>query len=84
MAEIEIGEVSGYYARIGVAAIELTGSLKVGDSIHIKGHTTDFQQVVESVQIEHQDVSQAEAGQAIGIRVQERVRQGDQVYRVIE
>lgn len=82
--EVRIGIVSGYYAQIGVASIDLTGTLKVGDSIHIKGHTTDFQQVVDSMQIEHDSVSQAEAGQAVGIKVGERVRRGDQVYQVTE
>ena len=84
MPEEEIGKVSDYFAKIGVAAIELTGSLSVGDTIHIKGHTTDFEQKVESMQIEHQNVEKANPGDSIGIRVSERVRQHDVVYKVTE
>jgi putative protease len=83
MPEVEIGKVASYFARIGVAAIELTGELKVGDAIHIQGHTTDFNQEVESMQIEHESVEKAEAGQGIGIKVRERVRERDTVYRVM-
>lgn len=82
MPELEIGKVSGYFARIGVAAIELTGELSVGDTIHIKGHTTDFTQAVESMQVEHESVEKAEADQGVGIKVEERARKGDSVYKV--
>lgn len=82
MPELEIGKVSGYFARIGVAAIELTGELSVGDTIHIKGHTTDFTQAVESMQVEHESVEKAEADQGVGIKVKERVREEDSVYKV--
>lgn len=84
MPEEEIGKVSDYFAKIGVAAIELTGSLSVGDTIHIKGHTTDFEQKVESMQIEHQNVEKANPGDSIGIKAKERVRQHDAVYKVTE
>ena len=80
--EEEIGRVMDYFARIGVAGIDLTGPLRVGDRIHIKGHTTDFEQAVESMQVEHEPVPEAKAGDKIGIRVQERCRGGDRVYRV--
>lgn len=83
MAEEEVGQVSDYFARIGVVGIELTGHLKVGDVIHIKGHTTDLQQVVESMQIERQDVQEAGPGQAVGIKVSDRCRRGDRVYKVV-
>ncbi|HID86249.1 MAG TPA: translation elongation factor-like protein [Anaerolineae bacterium] len=82
MAEKPIGKVSHYFTRIGVAAIELTDQLAVGDTIHIQGATTDFEQVVESMQIEHEDVEVAEAGQSVGIKVVDRVRAGDTVYKV--
>jgi translation elongation factor EF-Tu-like GTPase len=82
MPEEEVGYISDYFARVGVAGIELTRPLRVGDTVHIKGHTTDFQQVVESIQIEHANLQQASAGQSIGVKVQERCRHGDQVYRV--
>ena len=85
MPEEEIGKVSGYFRKIGVAAIDLTqGTLSVGDTIHFKGHTTDFTQVVESMQIEHQNVQTAKAGDSIGIKVKEHVRDHDKVYKVTE
>ncbi len=80
--EVEIGRVMDYFARIGVAGIDLTGPLKVGDRIHIKGHTSDFEQAVGSIQIEHESVQEAKAGDKIGIRVEDRCRGGDKVYRV--
>lgn len=84
MPEEEVGKISDYFAKIGVAAIELTGSLSVGDTIHIKGHTTDFEQKVDSMQIEHQSVEKANPGDSIGIRVKDRVRGHDIVYKVTE
>ena len=80
--EVEIGKVVDYFARIGVAGIDLTGPLKVGDRIHIKGHTSDFEQVVQSIQIEHEPVPEAKAGDKIGIKMAERCRGGDKVYRI--
>lgn len=83
MKEERIGEVVHYFGKIGVAAIKITsGSLSVGDTIHIKGHTTDFQQRVDSIQIEHASVEEANPGDDIGIKVTERVREVDQVYKV--
>jgi len=84
MPEVEIGRVSDYFARVGVAGIELSDTLRVGDTIRIKGHTTDLQQVVASMQIEHQNVEEAGAGASVGVKVSERVRRGDHVYKVIE
>ncbi len=79
----KIGEVVGYYAKIGVAAIKLTdGPLSVGDTICIQGHNTDFQQVVESMEIEHQSVKEARVGDSVGTKVAERVRVKDLVYKV--
>ncbi len=82
--ETEVGKVKDYFAKIGVAGIELTGLLSVGDTIHIKGHTTDFSQKVESMQIEHDNVEEAKAGDSIGIKVDDRVRSNDTVYKVVE
>jgi translation elongation factor EF-1alpha len=82
MPEEKVGVVKDYFAKINVAGIDITGKLKAGDTIHIKGHTTDFEQVVESMQIEHEQVEEAEPGDAIGIRVNERCRGGDTVYKV--
>lgn len=85
MPEEEIGKISDYFRKIGVAAIEITqGTLSVGDTIRIKGHTTDLTQVVESMQIEHQNVPTAKAGDSIGIRVKDHVRDHDKVYKVTE
>ena len=82
MAEERVGVVRDYFARIGVAGIDVEGTLRVGDTIHIKGHTTDLEQAVESIQIEHEQVEEAKAGDAIGIKVQDRCRGDDVVYKV--
>ena len=85
MPEEEIGEVTDYFRKIEVAAIDITqGTLSVGDTIHIKGHTTDFTQVVESMQIEHENVQTAKVGDSIGIKVKDHVRDHDKVYKVTE
>ncbi len=84
MKEIKIGEVSKYFAHPEVAAIELDESVKVGDTIHIKGHTTDFEQRIESMEIENEAITKAKAGDSIGLKVKERVRLHDLVYKVIE
>jgi len=82
MPEKKVGEVTHYWGRIGVAGIKLTDTLSLGDTIHIKGATTDFVQEVGSMQIEHEDIETAEKGQEIGLKVKERVRRGDTVYKV--
>ena len=84
MAEKMIGTVSDFFARPVVAAIELTAALEVGDKIHIKGHTTDLELIVESMQINNVDVKEAKAGDSIGVKVSERVRKRDTVYKVAE
>lgn len=84
MPEELIGRVSDYFGKIGVAAIELTGNLKVGDKIHIKGHTTDFEQTVDSMQIDRQGVQEAKTGDSIGIKVKEYCRGKDSVFKVTE
>jgi selenocysteine-specific translation elongation factor len=82
MPEVEIGYVSDFFARPVVAGITLTGTLKVGDKIHIKGHTTDIELTVESMQINNVNVTEGKAGDAIGVKVPDRVRAGDHVYNV--
>ena len=84
MPEVEIGQVSDFFARPIVAGIELTGTVKVGDSIHIVGHTTDLEFTIESMQINNTNVEQAKAGDAIGIKVSDRVRRGDKVYKITD
>jgi putative protease len=78
---VEIGRITHFFAKINVAVIELKAPLKVGDTIVIKGPTTDSQQVVDSMQIEHQNVQTALAGQSIGMKVPQRVRETDAVFR---
>ena len=80
--EKEIGTISSYFSHVNVAAIKLEGNLKVGDKIHIKGHTTDFEQKVDSMQIEKKDVKKAKKGDHIGIKVSEKVRPNDKVFLV--
>jgi len=82
MAEKEIGKVTHYFSRICVAGIELSDELTVGDAILIKGATTYFQQKVESMQLDKENIVKGEPGQLIGIAVQEKVRPGDTVYKV--
>lgn len=84
MPEEIVGKIAGYFKKIDVAAIDIThGILKVGDTIHIHGHTTDLTQKVESMQIEHEQVQEAKAGNSIGIRVNGAVRHNDAVYKVV-
>lgn len=84
MPEVEIGKVSDFFAHPVVAGIDLTGTLKVGDTIHIQGHTTDIELTVNSMQINNVDVSQAKAGDSVGVKVSDRVRRGDTVYKVTD
>jgi len=85
MEEKKIGEVMKFFGKINVAAIKLSeGSLKVGDTIHIVGHTTDVTQTVESMQIENKNVQEAGPGADIGIKVKDRMREHDVVYKVTE
>ena len=80
---VEVGHVSHFFTKINVAVIELGAPLAVGDTILIKGPTTDFEQVVGSMQIEHENIERAEAGQSIGLKVEQRVRERDIVYRKV-
>ena len=85
MEEKKVGEIIKYFGKIGVAAIRLSeGSLKVGDTIHIVGHTTDITQAIDSMQIEIKNVQEAGPGADIGIKVKERVREHDVVHKVVE
>jgi len=79
----QIGSIRHYYSKIGVAVIDLTAKIAVGDTVRIKGVTTDFRQRVESMQIEHANVENAGAGQSIGLKVTEKVREGDLVYKIL-
>lgn len=79
----EVGRVSHFFTKISVAIVELTSTLSVGDRILIKGPTTNFEQAVDSMQIEHENVTVAKAGQSIGMKVDERVRENDTVYKIL-
>ena len=84
MEEERIGKVVKYFAKPSVAAVEMTaGVLRVGDSIHIKGHTTDFEDTVHSMEVEKESIEEAPAGYLIGIKVKDRVREGDEVFKVL-
>jgi putative protease len=80
--EKEIGYVSNYYSRISVAAVEVTaGTVSVNEILHIKGHTTDLEIKVDSLQIDHESVTEAKQGDSIGLKVPERVRRKDKVFK---
>ena len=85
MEEKEIGQITHYFGHVDVGIIEISqGELKIGDKIVIRGHTTKLEEVVESMQIEHEKVETAKKGDSVGIKVKERVRTGDKVYIVSE
>ena len=84
MPEVAIGKVSDFFARPVVAGIELTDTLKVGDKIKIKGHTTEMELVVSSMQINNVNVTEAKAGDSVGIKVPDRCRRGDTVLKVTD
>lgn len=83
--EEEVGKITHFFSKISVGVLKLTeAGLKTGDTIHIKGHTTDFYQKVESMQVEHQPVEAANAGDEVGLKVENPIRENDIVYKVIE
>ncbi len=85
MEDKEIGYVSNYFSKLSVAIVEITsGPVSVGDTLHIKGHTTDFELRVSSMQIEHESVTEAKKSDGIGLKVSQKVRKGDKVYKVID
>lgn len=77
-----IGKITHYFDKIGVAVIELSDTLKVGENISIEGATTNFQQKVDSMQVEHKNIEEAKAGDQVGMKVTDRVREHDQVFRI--
>jgi len=85
MSELEVGVIVKFFAKPGVAAIEVrSGSIKNGDLLRFKGHTTDFTEKVGSMEIDNQPIEEATAGNIVGIKVKERVRENDKVYKVVE
>ncbi len=79
-----IGKVSHYYGHISVAVVDLTDTLSVGDRISIEGSSTNVQQTVDSMQIEHKEIQTAKKGDSIGLKVSDRVRENDNVYKIME
>ena len=84
MERIYVGKVSHYYTKIGVAVVDLDGTLKRGDKIEIEGKTTKLTQIVSSMQIDKKDVEEAGKGESVGLKVNDRVREGDKVYKIVE
>lgn len=84
MSEVEIGKVTDFFAKPVVAGVELSGTLRTGDKIHVKGSSTDMELSVESMQIERVSVTEGKPGDVVGIAVPDRVRRGDKVYRITE
>ncbi len=85
MAEEEVGVVVKFFAKPSVAALEVkSGSIKKGDTLHFKGHTTDFKETITSMEIDNQPVEEAKAGDLVGLKVSERVRPNDKVYKISE
>ena len=82
--EIRVGKITHYYNRISVAVAELNDGLKVGDKIAILGHTTEFTQTVQSMEIDHKQIDSAGGGQEIALKVWDTVRRGDLIYKVID
>jgi putative protease len=82
VAEKEIGRVTNYFSKIGVAVIKLTAPLKLGDEVRIRGGTRDFQQTVESMQVEHQPIEEAAPGQEIALKLDQKARVNDKLYKV--
>jgi putative protease len=78
---IEVGHVSHFFSKIGVAVLELSAPLSIGDKIVVKGPSTDFEQVVESMQVEHENIQRAEAGQSVGLKLVQHARERDLVYK---
>jgi translation elongation factor EF-1alpha len=82
MTETKVGTITHYYDKIGVAVVEVLAPLKVGDKIKISGHDKEFEQVISSMQVEHQNIEQAKKGDAVGMKVEQPVKEGDEVYKV--
>ncbi len=82
MTDIKVGKITHYFDKIGVAVVELSDKLAVGDQIKISGHDNEFTMTVSSMQIEHQQIQEAQKGQTVGLKVDQPVKEGDEVYRV--
>ena len=84
MPEEEVGKITHYFSKLGVAVLNVTGNLKKGDKIHIKGATSDFTQTIDSMQIDRKEIEEAKPGDDIGMKIAEHAREHDVVYKVTE
>ena len=82
MADTLVGKITHYFDKIGVAVVEVLAPIKVGDQIKISGHGNEFNQEVTSMQIEHQQIQEAQRGQTVGMKIDQPVKEGDEVYKV--
>ncbi|MFH1858210.1 MAG: EF-Tu/IF-2/RF-3 family GTPase [Candidatus Omnitrophota bacterium] len=82
MEEKEIGVITHYFGKVGVGIVQLTDTLKVGDTVHIVGHSEEFSQQITSMQVEHQTVQEATAGQSVGFKVDRKLHENDKVFKV--
>lgn len=82
MPEEKVGDVTHFFTGLSVGIVDLSGDLEVGDKIHFKGATTDFEQTIESMEIDHEQVEEAGSGDKIGVKVEQRVRGGDEAFKV--
>jgi len=80
MAKSPVGEVTHYYSNLGVAIVKLNKGLKVGDKVHVEGHSTNFDQAVSEMQLDHANIEAGKKGQDIGLKISEKVREGDKVF----
>lgn len=82
MSDVKVGKISHFYDKISVAVVEVLAPIKVGDKIKITGHDNDFEMTIGSMQVEHEQLKQAKKGQAIGLKVEQPVKPGDEVFKV--
>lgn len=82
LKEMSLGKITHYYSKIGVAIVELNNTLKAGEKVKIKGHSTEFEQTVDSMQVDHAEVEEAGKGEIIGMKVNDKVREGDELFKV--
>lgn len=80
MKELPVGKITHYYSKIGVGIISLKGKLAVGDKVKIKGHSTEFDQNIDTIEIDHKEVEEAKSGDIVGIKVNDKVREGDEIF----
>lgn len=80
MQEKKIGEITHYFDHISVGIVKVKSELKVGDKVHIKGHTTDFEQDIKEIQLDHKAIESAKKGQEVGVKVKDHVREGDELF----